>query len=190
MKEHTKSYVSIVTLLIALVIFVQTNVLTLMIFQLKGASSQAQTVQTNEVVENTKDTEKTQDVKEITDWTIKIPRIDLTANIQEGTDEEIINNNVGHFTNTPNIDGNIGLIAGCYGYKENHFANLEKLTEGDVIIYQYGDQRKEYKVITNVIIDQKDWSYLTKTQENKLTLITGVVDSQEQRRCVQAIEII
>lgn len=190
MKEHTKCYVSIVTLLIALVIFVQTNVLTLMIFQLKSASSEAQTVQTNEVVDNAKDTEKTQEVKSISEWIIKIPKIDLTANIQEGTNEEVINNYVGHFANTPCFDGNVGLIAGCYGYKENYFANLEKLAQGDVIIYQYGDKRKEYKVVTNVIIDQKDWSYLSKTQENKLTLITGVVESSEKRRCVQAEKII
>lgn len=179
MKEHTKSYVNIVTLLIALVIFVQTNVLTIMIFELKGTTYKVETIQTQE-------TEKVEETKE---WIIKIPKIDLSANISEGTDEEVINNNVGHFTNTPYLDGNIGLIAGCYGYKENHFANLEKLEEGDVILYQYGDDQKEYKVIKNIVIDQKDWSYLSSTEENKLTLITGIVNEPEKRRCVQTEEV-
>lgn len=184
MKDHTKCCVSIVTLLIALVIFVQTNVLTLMIFQLKGAGNEVQTIQTQEAVEDMKE------VSDTKEWIIKIPKIDLSTSIAEGTDEEVINNYVGHFSNTPYLDGNVGLIAGCYGYKENHFANLEKLVEGDVIIYQYGDQKKEYKVTTNTVIDQKDWSYLSSTEENKLTLITGVVDNAEKRRCVQAVEII
>lgn len=177
MKEHNKSYVSIVTLLIALVIFVQTNVLTIMIFELKGETNKVETIQTKEEEENTKE------------WILKIPKINISANISEGTGEEVINNYIGHFTNTPYFDGNIGLIAGCFGYKENYFAELEKLSEGDVILYQYGEQKKEYKVITNVVIDQKDWSYLSSTEENKLTLITGVIDEPEKRRCVQAIEV-
>lgn len=179
MKEHNKSCVSIVTLLIALVIFVQTNVLTIMIFELKGTTNKVEAIQIQE----------NENIEEVKQWVIKIPKIDLCANISEGTDEEVINNYVGHFTNTPYLDGNIGLIAGCDGYKENHFANLEKLEEGDVILYQYGDYKREYKVIKNVVIDQKDWSYLSSTQENKLTLITGVMNQQEKRRCVQAEEV-
>lgn len=51
MKEHTKSYVSLLTLFVALVIFVQTNVLTLMIFSLKGETKQVVEVTKDEVVE-------------------------------------------------------------------------------------------------------------------------------------------
>ncbi|MBO5479298.1 MAG: sortase [Clostridia bacterium] len=177
MKDHTKTYVSLLTLFIALVIFVQTNVLTIMIFELKGTTKQV--AQTGEI-------EPEEKIKE---WKLKIPKIDVSGNIEEGTEEETINNSIGHFTNTPYLDGNVGLIAGCYGYKENYFADLEKLEQGDVILYQYGDQKKEYKVIHNNIIDQKDWSYLSSTNENKLTLITGVVNEPEKRRCVQAEEI-
>lgn len=180
MKEHNKSYVSLLTLLIALVIFVQTNVLTIMIFELKGT--------TNKEVQVISE-EKTVEVEETKEWKIKIPKIDISADIIEGTQEEVINDYVGHFTNTPYINGNIGLIAGCYGYKENYFADLEKLEEGDVILYQYGNEHMEYEVIKNVVIDQKDWSYLSSTEDNKLTLITGVINQPEKRRCVQAQEI-
>lgn len=179
MKEHTKSYVSLVTLLIALVIFVQTNVLTIMIFELKG----------NTKLEKEITKEEMQAMEEMKEWKLTIPKIDISASIEEGTTEEIINNSIGHFANTPFLDGNIGLIAGCFGYKENYFANLDKLQQGDVILYQYGDIKKEYKVTKNVIIDQKDWSYLSSTKENKLTLITGVINEPEKRRCVQATKI-
>lgn len=180
MKERTKTYVSLLTLLIALVIFVQTNVLTIMIFELKGT--------TKEVSQITKEEEEKQ-VEQIKEWSLKIPKINVFGNIEEGTEEEVINNSIGHFTNTPYINGNIGLIAGCFGYKENYFSDLEKLEEGDVILYQYGNEKKSYKVMKNIIIDQKDWSNLSSTEENKLTLITGVVNEPEKRRCVQAEEI-
>ena len=41
----------------------------------------------------------------------------------------------------------------------------------------------------NIIIDEKDWTHLNNTNENKITLITGVVNKPEQRRCVQAKQI-
>lgn len=180
MKEHTKTYVSLLTLFMVLVIFVQTNVLTMMIFSLKGTITQEAHITKEEEV---------MPIEEIKEWKLKIPKTDVLGTIEEGTEEEIINNSIGHFTNTPHTDGNIGLIAGCYGYKENYFADLDKLEQGDVILYQYGDIQKQYKVIENIIIDQKDWSYLSSTKENKLTLITGVVNEAEKRRCVQAEEI-
>ncbi|MCI8482581.1 MAG: sortase [Clostridia bacterium] len=180
MKENTKSYISFVTLLVVLVIFVQTNILTIMIFNLKGSTKVEEVITKKEII--AKEEEK--------EWKLTIPKIDVVGKIEEGTKEEIINNSIGHFSNTPYIDGNIGLIAGCFGYKENYFTNLQNLQQGDVILYQYGNQKKEYKVINNLIIDQKDWSYLSSTKENKLTLITGVINEPEKRRCVQAQEII
>lgn len=180
MEHCRKSYVHLVTLLIALVIFVQTNVLTIMIFELKGITKQeTQTIEQKEI----------QKLEETKEWKLVIPKIDVSAEILEGTTEEIINNSIGHFTNTPCIDGNIGLIAGCYGYKENYFEKLEQLQQGDVILYYYGNEQRQYKVIKNEVIDQKDWSYLRSNQGDKLTLITGVVNEPEKRRCVQAEEI-
>lgn len=181
MKEHTKNCVSLVTLLIVLVIFIQINVLMIMIFELKGS-----TIQTTRVL-------KQEDIaiqEKIEEWELQIPKIGVKGNIKEGTDEEIINSSIGHFSNTSYKNGNIGLVAGCYGYKENYFEDLERLETGDTIIYKYKGEEKRYKVTKNIIIDQKDWSNLSSTKENKLTLITGVVDQAEKRRCVQAEEII
>jgi LPXTG-site transpeptidase (sortase) family protein len=159
------------------------NVLTIMIFELKGTTKMSS-------ISEEKTVEKTQENNDETkEWVLKIPKINVCGIIEDGTDEEIINNSIGHFSNTPCLDGNIGLIAACYGYKENYFANLEKLEEGDVLLYQYGDEKRQYKVVSNTIIEQKDWSYLSNTEENKLTLITGVINESTKRRCVQAEEI-
>lgn len=45
-------------------------------------------------------TEITQEKKEEPIWKIKIPTINLEADIEEGTDVNILNSYVGHFQNT------------------------------------------------------------------------------------------
>ncbi|MCI9000489.1 MAG: sortase [Clostridia bacterium] len=137
MKEHTRLCVSLLTLFVTLVIFVQTNVLTIMIFSLKREEKQV--VQVEKEV-------KTGMIQETKEWQLSIPKIKVSGRIVEGTDEKTINTQIGHFENTPCLEGNIGLVAGCDGYEENYFADLEKLEEGDVILYQYGEQYKQYQV--------------------------------------------
>jgi LPXTG-site transpeptidase (sortase) family protein len=187
MKEHKSIYVCLLTLFAVLLIFVQMNVITIMIFELRGTTTKVAVTEDKVIAE----TEEEENAEETTkEWILKIPKINVYGIVEDGTDEETINNSIGHFSNTPCLDGNIGLIAACYGYKENYFANLDQLEEGDVLLYQYGDEHREYKVVSNTIIDQKDWSNLSSTEENKLTLITGVINESSKRRCVQAEEII
>lgn len=123
------------------------------------------------------------------EWKIIIPKLNIIGNIKDGTKQDILTDYVGHFTQTPQWNGNIGLIANNSGGNLNYFENLENLKENDVIIYQYQGKQKEYQVIQNIIIQDTDWSYLSNTQENKLTLITGAKAEENQRRCVQAVEI-
>ncbi len=182
----SKRCINIVTLIIAVIIFIQTNFLTIIVFNLKSNSVQASanTINTNSKEDNSSYANTDEE------WKLLIPKINVTAFIKEGTSGEIINNYIGHFEETAEENGNIGLIAASAGYKENYFADLKELAEGDVIIYVKGNTRKEYKVTTNVIIAQTDWSYLSSTSDNRLTLITGILEEPEKRRCVQAIEVI
>ena len=47
----------------------------------------------------------------------------------------------------------------------------------------------EKDLITKIeIIKNTDWSYLEKTEKNKITLITCVENEPQYRRCVQAEE--
>lgn len=179
----SKRCISIITLIIVVIIFVQTNFLTLMILNIKNNIVQAN-------LDVTKYTRKDKNYEEINEqWRLIIPKINISAEIKEGTSGEIINNYIGHFGETPKDNGNIGLIAASAGYKENYFEKLANLVEGDVIIYIKGELRKEYKVITNIIIKETNWSYLSATEDNRITLITGILEEPENRRCVQAIEV-
>lgn len=178
-----KRCISIVTLIIAVIIFIQTNFLTLIIFNLKNNSVQ---ISSKVAKDNIKE-KNSEEIEE--EWRLIIPKIDTSAEIKEGTSGEVINNYVGHFKETPRDTGNIGLIAASSGYKENYFEKLAELIEGDVIIYIKGDLKKEYIVSTNIKIKETDWSYLSSTEDNRLTLITGILEEPENRRCVQAIEV-
>ena len=45
-----------------------------------------------------------------------------------------------------------------------------------------------YEIDTIEIIEDTDWSYLEKSNENKITLITCVENEPKFRRCVQATQ--
>ena len=122
-------------------------------------------------------------------WKVEIPKINLIANINEGTTSDILAKSVGHFEETPRFEGNIGLAAHNRGYKMNFFENIKNLDIGDKIIYTYEGTTIEYEVDKLVIIKETDWSYLEPTNENKVTLITCVKDSPEYRLCVQGKEV-
>lgn len=121
-------------------------------------------------------------------WKLEIGKISLIADISEGTDKEILNKYIGHFTTTQKENGNIGLAAHNRGYEVNYFEKLKQLEKGDEIKYKYNQYEKTYEVTKNIIIKDTDWTYLEDTEENQLTLITCVENEPEYRRCVQAIE--
>lgn len=122
-------------------------------------------------------------------WEIEIPKINLIAPIAEGTSQEVMLEYVGHFENTTEWEGNIGLAAHNRGYPINYFSNLKNLEIGDEIIYKTKYGSKRYKVILTTIIEDTNWSYLQETEENKITLITCVENQPNNRRCIQGIEI-
>ena len=80
-------------------------------------------------------------------WYIEIPVISLKAEIQEGTTKEIMDKYVGHFEETSNWIGNIGLAAHNRGYENNYFANIKKLKEGDIINYCYNNKSDRSHVV-------------------------------------------
>ena len=73
------------------------------------------------------------------------------------------------------------------GYPVNYFSRLKELEIGDEIIYKVKNQTKKYSVETVTIIEETDWSYLQKTKEDKITLITCVANKPTKRLCVQGI---
>ena len=88
------------------------------------------------------------------------------------------------------MDGNIGLAAHNRGIGvESYFKNIKSLDIGDIIIYQKDEEIKKYKVTKNLVIDETDWTYLKKTEDIRITLITCVENRPEVRRCIQAVEV-
>lgn len=64
------------------------------------------------VIDENEEIEKLlQENKNIEEWQVEIPVIDLVAPIAEGTTQEVMREYVGHFTNTNMWKGNIGLAA-------------------------------------------------------------------------------
>ncbi len=122
-------------------------------------------------------------------WRIKIPRINLDAAIQEGTSTATMRQAVAHFENTSKWNGNVCLAAHNRGYKYNFFALIKNLKKGDIIIYKLGDEERVYEVEKNMLIPETEWSYLEKSNDNKITLITCVENKPEYRICVQSKEI-
>lgn len=120
---------------------------------------------------------------------LSIPSISLEkAPIKEGIDEITLNEYIGHFPSTSKTDGNVGLAAHNRGYKNNYFMNINKLQDGDEIIYRVDDIIKKYKVEKKIEIDSYDWSYLNQTADNRITLITCIDNSPTKRLVVQAVE--
>lgn len=122
-------------------------------------------------------------------WKLEIPKINLIADISEGTNEEILNKYIGHFSETPKENGNVALAAHNRGYKVNYFQNLKELEIGDIVFYTYKETKRKYVIEFKTIIKDTEWKNLENTKENKLTLITCVENQPEYRRCLQAIEI-
>ena len=120
---------------------------------------------------------------------LSIPSISLyNIKIKEGIDENTLNEYIGHFPNTSNWNGNIGLAAHNRGYQHNYFSNIKYLENGDEIIYKVNKNIKKYKVEKKVKIDSYDWSYLQDTNDNRITLITCVENKDDKRLVVQGIE--
>lgn len=123
------------------------------------------------------------------DWRIFIPTLNLDAPILDGTSQSILRKAVGHFEDTPTLDGNVCLAAHNRGYKYNFFQEIKRLNIGDVITYQKGEVSRIYSVKWKGKIEETDLSYIKNTKENMLTLLTCVEDMPEYRLCVQAYQI-
>lgn len=136
----------------------------------------------SEIKKNEYNPGKTEDLQ----WLLKIQKIDLKAEISEGTTPEVLNKYIGHFINTPKENGNIVLAAHNRGYAVNYFERLKELEIGDEIIYIYNGNDFKYIVESKTIIKDTQIEVLENTKDNILTLITCVENEPEYRRCIKA----
>ena len=117
---------------------------------------------------------------------IQIDKINFEGLIYKGTEMSTLDKGVGHFDNTPYLNGNVCLAA---HNSSKFWKKLNTLDNGDSITYISFLGTKEYTVSEVKQIDSTDWSMLENTgKENNLTLITCVRNTPEKRLCVQAKE--
>lgn len=117
-----------------------------------------------------------------------IPKIDLEAPIQEGTSQKVLRFAIGHFENSSFFDGNVALAAHNRGNITNYFADIKDLTFGDEIIYKTRMGERRYRVCEIKEIEETDWSVISNSDDNMITLITCINNKPEYRLCVQGIE--
>jgi len=119
---------------------------------------------------------------------LKINAIDLNIKVYEGTTEASMKKGLGHFVFSDYYEGNV-CIAGHNRGVNSNFGKLKKLEIGDKITYKTKLGSKNYKVTSIEKISADDFSKLSATQKNKITLITCVENQPMLRLCVQAEEI-
>ena len=117
---------------------------------------------------------------------LTIEKIGLNATVKEGSTSDVLAEYVGHISETPKYDGNIGLAAHNRFNKYSYFARINELKNGDIITYKTKYGTKDYVVNKKSVIFETDWSNLEDDGTNKLTLITCIANKRNQRLCVQA----
>lgn len=121
--------------------------------------------------------------------TLKIPAIDLSVKIYEGTNSTALKKGAGHFEDTSIWDGNVALAAHNRGVND-HFGKIHTLELGDKITLTTKLGTRTYAVTNVFKVDELDRSGLTASADNMLTLYTCVRNVRDQRWCVQAMEIV
>lgn len=121
--------------------------------------------------------------------TLTIPKIKIyDVKVCESVELNVLAHSIGHFENTNIYEGNVGLASHNAGTKANYFANINKLKKGDEIYYKTNFGTKIYIVDKITNINSYDWSYLSETKDNRITLITCISGNPKMRLCVQGIE--
>ena len=122
------------------------------------------------------------------DWALQIPKIDLYAQISEGTDEKTLNQYIGHFEESKKISGNVCLAAHNRGYPVNYFERLKELKVGDEIFYFVNEEKYKYIIDEIIVIYETDWTVIENTEDDRITLITCIENRDAYRLCVRGIK--
>ena len=104
---------------------------------------------------------------------------------------ESMTKGIAHFATTSAWNGNVGLCshnvppAGAVAF----FRDLHLLEAGDTLTYQTAQGERQYQVTEIREIAGDDWSYLSRTDDNRITMITCITGKPDLRLMVQAKEI-
>jgi sortase A len=99
-----------------------------------------------------------------------IPRLGLSAIVNEGDDEPILMRAVGHIPGTafPGYAGTVALA----GHRDTFFRALKDMRDGDAIVFESGQVAHRYRVVRTQIVAPDDVAILKPAAEPALVLIT------------------
>lgn len=118
--------------------------------------------------------------------TLKIPSLNVSVKIYEGTTNSMLAKGAGHFKDTSIWNGNVCLAAHNRGTNA-YFGKIHELNYGDKIMLTTKKGTRTYKVYNIEKISVSDTSNLQGTSDNIITLITCVKNQADYYRwCVQA----
>ena len=117
--------------------------------------------------------------------TLKIPALDLSVKVYQGTDSDTLRKGAGHFASTSIWEGNVA-IAGHNRGVNNHFGKIHTLDIGDTIMLTTTLGTRSYEVYAAYKVSVDDMSVLNDSAENIVTLVTCVRDQPSCRWIVQA----
>lgn len=120
---------------------------------------------------------------------IRIPSLDLTVPIFEGTSELVLNRGAGWIEGTAALgsSGNVGVAA----HRDGFFRGLKDIKKGDAIEIATIDGSQTYQVNEIMIVDPEDVHVLEPTSDPAITLVTCYpfyfVGSAPQRYIVRGV---
>ena len=120
--------------------------------------------------------------------TLKIPAIDLSVKVYQGTDSSTLMTGAGHFPDTSIWDGNCCIAGHNRGVRDD-FGDLHTLAPGDTITWTTKLGTRTYEVVSVEKVLETDTSGTAATTDNRLTLFTCVRDQRAYRWQVQAVEV-
>lgn len=118
--------------------------------------------------------------------TLKIPELDVSVKVYEGTTDKDLEKGVGHFSISSVWNGNV-VIGGHNRGVNNYFGKIHKLDIGDKITYTTKLGTRTYKVYSIEKISNTEYNKVfEKTKDNIITLITCVKNESDYRWCIKA----
>ncbi len=123
---------------------------------------------------------------------LTVPKLSLAVSVYETEDEmEAMIHGLAHFKTTSAWEGNVALCGHNINFDltDGHFKHLYTLVPGDIVSYATALGNRAYAVETVAEIAETDWSYLGRTGDNRLTLITCISGRPTARLVVQAVAI-
>lgn len=110
-----------------------------------------------------------------------------TVTVYEGTSNSSMAKGAGHFTGTSAWNGN-SCFAGHNRGSNAWFRDVKDLKNGDIITYSTSLGTRQYRVISVRIVSVNDFTPLSGSSQNMLTLVTCLANEPDVRLVVQAVQ--